>query len=231
MMQAGGPGLGPVVCAPRKRLFSRFLLFPFSVNSLGCFLMRKITAASGVLVAAGLVVVLGAVSAQADTVNSTLSGGSLTTTTSAPTLSAVTLNGTNTQTSTGVAPSAWSVTDARGTGAAWTLSVSATDLTSAAGTVDTKARTIPVSALSITPGTITAGSGADSAANITASTLALSTTSQALVSAAGPDKGTYSLTPNFSLAIPANAYRSNYSGVVNTSTVNPYTSTLTYTIG
>lgn len=193
--------------------------------------MRKITAISGAVAAAAVVVALGAVPAQADTVNSTISGGNLSSTTSAPTLSAVTLNGSNTQTSTGVAPSAWSVTDARGTGAAWTLSVTATNLTSAAGTVETTARTIPASDLTITPGTVTAGTGADPASNITAGALALSTTSQALVTAAGPDKGTYSLTPSFSLAIPANAYRSNYSGAVGTTALNPYASTLTYTVG
>lgn len=193
--------------------------------------MRKFTVVAAALVATGLVAALGAVPAQADTIDSTISGGALTSTTSAPTLSAVTLDGTNTQTSTGVAPSAWSVTDARGTGSPWTLSVSATDLTSAAGTSETSARTIPATALTVTPGTVTAGSGADSAANITAAPLALSTASQALVSASGPDKGTYSFTPNFSLAIPANAYRSNYSGTVGSSALNPYSSTVTYTIG
>jgi WxL domain surface cell wall-binding len=193
--------------------------------------MRKITPFAGVLVAAGIVASLGSLPAQADTVGSTLSGGTLTSSTSAPTLSAVTLDGSNTQTSTGVAPTAWTVTDARGTGAAWTLSVSATDLTSAPGTVETTVRTIPASALTVTPGDVTAGSGSDPVDNITDPALVLSNTSQALVSASGPDKGTYTFTPSFSLAIPANAYRSNYTGAVGSSDLNPYTSTLTYTIG
>lgn len=177
------------------------------------------------------VLAVGASPAMADTTTSTVSGGSLSVTTSAPTLSGVTLDGSNTQTATGTAPSAWTVTDSRGTGAPWTVSVSATDFTSAAGTVETTARTITAGHLTITPGTVTAGSGADPATNITAPALAVSTSSQALVSAAGPDKGTYTLTPTFSLAIPANAYRSNYSGAVGSTSLNPYTSTLTYTIG
>ena len=193
--------------------------------------MRKITPLAGALVAAGLLVGFGSLPAQADTVDSTISGGALTSSTSAATLSAVTLDGTNTQTSTGVAPSAWSVTDARGTGSAWTLSASATDLISAAGTVEATARTIPATALTVTPGAVTAGSGSDSVANITAPALTLSNSSQALLAAVGPDKGTYSFTPSFSLAVPANAYRSNYSGAVGSSPLNPYTSTLTYTIG
>ncbi len=193
--------------------------------------MRKITPVAGALAAAGLLVGLGSLPAHADTVDSTISGGLLTASESAASLSTVTLDGTDAQTSTGVAASAWSVTDARGTGSTWTLSVSASDLVSAAGSVETTARTIPASALTVTPGAVTAGSGADAVSNITGPALTLSNSSQALLSAAGPDKGTYTFTPTFSLAVPANAYRSNYSGAVGSSALNPYTSTLTYTIG
>lgn len=189
----------------------------------------------GALVALGTCVVLAVAAtpamADSNSISSTVSAGTLTETTSGATLSGVTLNGSSTQTATGTASSQWSITDARGTGAAWTLSVAATDFSSAAGTVDTTARTLPAADLTITPGTVTAGTGADPATNITASPLTASTSAQALVAAAGPDKGTYTLTPSFSLAIPANAYRSNYAGTVGSSAVNPYTSTLTYTIG
>ena len=191
--------------------------------------MRKITRALVGMVVACVVLSIGLAPASADTVTSSLSGGLLTATTSAPALSAVTLNGTNSQTSTGTA-STWTIIDARGTGANWTVSVSATAFTSAAGTVETTARTVAASALTITPGTVTAGVGSD-AATISAPALALSTSSQALISATGPAKGTYTLAPSFSLAIPANAYRSNYSGTVGSSSLNAYTSTLTYTIG
>jgi hypothetical protein len=169
--------------------------------------------------------------ADTNTVDSTVSGGTLTETTSGATLSGVTLDGTSTQTATGVASSEWSITDARGTGDPWTVSVAATDFTSAAGTVETTARTLSAGQLTITPGTITAGSGSDPTTNITAGPISASTSAQALISATGPEKGTYTLTPSFSLAVPANAYRSNYSGAVGSSTLNPYTSTLTYTIG
>jgi hypothetical protein len=189
----------------------------------------------GALIALGtcMVLAVAATPAMADTgsVDSTVSGGTLTATTSGATLSGVTLDGSSTQTATGTASSQWGITDARGTGAPWTLSVAATDFTSAAGTVETTARTISAGRLTITPGTVTAGTGTDSATNITADPVTASTTAQAMVSAAGPDKGTYTLTPSFSLAVPANAYRSNYSGTVGSSALNPYTSTLTYTIG
>lgn len=140
----------------------------------------------------------------------------------------MTLDGSNTQAATG-SSTQWSITDARGTGAAWTLSVSATVPTSAAGSTELTARTLPVGNLTITPGAITAGAGSDAATGITAPALTMLTTSQALVAAEATHKGTYTLTPSFSLAIPANAFRSNYA-VGSSGALNPYTTTVTYTI-
>lgn len=192
--------------------------------------MRSISRISLVAAASAVLVASMAIPASADTINSTVSGSTLTATTSGATLLGVTLNGTGTQTATAAASSAWSITDARGTGAAWTLSVQADAPTSAAGTAELVARTLPVGGLRIAPGTVTAGSGADAASNITGPTLAMTGSQQALVSASGTSKGTYSLTPTYSLDVPANAYRSNYSGIVNESALNPYTSLITYTI-
>lgn len=156
-------------------------------------------------------------------------GGNLTATTAGATLSRVTLLGTEPQFSTGVS-SQWSIVDARGTGAAWTLSVSATAPTSAAGTVESEARVLPAANLSITPGTITTGPNTDARTGITPPQLALSNAPQTLIAAVGPQRGTYLLTPTFSLMIPANAFRSNYSGVIEDSPMNPYISVLTFTI-
>ena len=193
--------------------------------------MRKITISLGATAAAGVLLFVGLSPASAETVDSTISGGSLTSTVSGAALSGVTLDGSNTQVATGTATD-WTITDARGTGEAWSLSVSATDLTSAAGTVETAARTIAVSQLSVTPGTVTADAGADAATGISAAAVTLSTTGQSLISSAGSHKGTYTVSGStFDLAIPANAYRSNWSGAVDTSTLNPYVSTVTFTIG
>ncbi|MGM7774519.1 hypothetical protein ACSVHC_00600 [Arthrobacter sp. KNU-44] len=85
----------------------------------------------------------------------------------------MTLNGTSTQTSTGTA---------RGTGAAWTVSASAADFTSAAGTTETVVRTISAPNLTITPGAVTAAAGADVVTGITADPLVMYTSSQALIS-------------------------------------------------
>ena len=171
----------------------------------------------------------GAISpAMAEQVGSTVSGGDLKETTAVATLAAVTLNGYN-QDVTGVSTE-WTITDARGTGVEWALSVSATDLTSKAGTtIDPTPRTIAVGNLSITPGAVTAEPGSDASTNIDAPLLQLSTLEQDLISTPGPSKGSYTLTPTFSLTIPANAYRSNYSAAVGTPQ-EPYISTITFTI-
>ncbi|MET3905248.1 WxL domain-containing protein [Paenarthrobacter sp. 4246] len=192
--------------------------------------MRRITKLSAILAASAVALAVGLTPASADVVDSTISGGTLTATTYGATLTGVTLDGSNTQTSTGNASSEWTITDARGTGSAWALTVSASTPTSAAGADESIPRTIPVSGLTITPGTVTAGAGSDSAATIAAPALALSTSSQALVSSVGQNMGTYTLAPAFSLAIPANAYRSNYA-VGASGALNPYTSTITYTMG
>ncbi|MGF6832315.1 hypothetical protein QF015_000464 [Paenarthrobacter sp. TE4293] len=192
--------------------------------------MRRITKLSAIFATGAVALTVGLTPASADDVDSTISGGTLTATTYGATLTGVTLDGSNSQTSTGNASSEWTITDARGTGSAWALSVSASIPTSAAGADESTPRTIPVGGLTITPGTITAGAGSDSAGTIAAPALALSTSSQALVSTVGQNMGTYTLTPAFSLAIPANAYRSNYA-VGSSGALNPYTSTITYTMG
>lgn len=161
--------------------------------------------------------------------NPTPVAGPLTATTSGATLSGVVLQGIETQYSTGTSEQ-WVIVDDRGTGAAWTLSVSASVPTSAAGTVETVARTLPAEGLVITPGTITAGADGGPIDGISAPALALSETAQTLITTSGPNRGSYLLSPSFSLAIPPNAYRSNFTGAVDGSPLNPYVSVLTFTI-
>ncbi len=193
--------------------------------------MRSFIMSSSAAVAAGALLFLGLAPASAEEVDSTVSGGNLTASVSGASLSGVTIDGVNAQVASG-ATQEWSITDARGTGQAWSLSVSATDLTSAAGSVESIARTIPASALTLTPGAVTAGPGADAATGISTSTVTLADSSQTLISAPGAHKGTYSIgASTFELTVPANAYRSNYSAAVGSSPLNPYVSTVTFTIG
>lgn len=183
--------------------------------------------------AAGLIGVfspMASADSYSDTLNAAILGGELTATVSAPTqMSPVILSGTSNQVSVG-RPAEWTITNARGSSAAWSLSVSATDFISAAGIFDTLERTMPVQNLTITPGIVTAltNEGAD-VAPVT-EPVTVSTQPQALVWTSTLGKGTFNLTPDFSLSIPANAYRSNFSGAIDASTVNPFVSVLTFTI-
>jgi hypothetical protein len=167
--------------------------------------------------------------ANAETASVTLTAGTLTISTQpfAFANTAVTGASQNINASPG---SAWNVTDARGTGAAWTATISSTALTSAAGSVENVARTIGVGQLSMVNGAVTAGSGADATTNITSSGVTLSGSNQTFIASSGTNKGSYTFTPTMTLAIPANAYRSNYSGTVGSSGLNAYTATLTISI-
>jgi len=108
------------------------------------------------------------------------------------------------------------------------LSASATDFVSVKGTIDTEDRTLPASNLVITPGTITAGTGSDAAPTVGAVTI--SNVAQALVYTTTLGKGTFTLAPTFALNVPANTFRSNFSGAIGNSLLNPYVSTITFTI-
>jgi hypothetical protein len=184
-------------------------------------------------VAMGLAVAVAALlpgAAGAETITSPVAGGTLALTTQPITFASATLNGAN-QTITATPSTAWSLSDSRGTGAAWTATISATAPTSAAGSVETTARSIVVGNLSVTTGTVTAGAGSDPTTNITgASSLALSGTAQTVISSTGTNKGTYTFSPSVAFAIPANAFRSNYSGAVGSTSLNAYTSTITLSI-
>lgn len=194
--------------------------------------MRTKTKSVIILTAVALSVAAAATPALADnsSPSDVVSGGNLSVATTAPTLTAMTLGGAN-HAVTGTAAT-WTIVDARGTGAAWTVSLSATDFTSAAGGTETTVRTIPIAGnLTITPGVITAGSGSDTAPTTSAVTVAAAGTAQTLISSTGSAKGTYTLTPYFSMNIPANSYRSNNTtATTSAGGQNAYTSTITYTI-
>jgi hypothetical protein len=194
--------------------------------------MHAFTKTAGIFVATGILFGVALSPAQAvdnsDTINATVSAGNLTANPTAPVaMSGVVLDGINAKASTGTA-AAWTITNARGTNTAWSLSASATDFVSAAGTVDTTARTLPASNLVITPGIITAGAGSDAAPS--AAALTVSNVAQSLVYTTTLGKGSFTLSPSFTLNVPANAYRSNFSAAVGTTAVNPYVSTITFTI-
>jgi hypothetical protein len=167
--------------------------------------------------------------ATAETASVTLTAGTLTITTYPFSFSNTAVTGAA-QSINASPGTAWQVVDARGTGAAWTATISSTALTSAAGSVETSARTIAVGQMSTVDGSVTAGTGADATTNITTSGVTLTGSAQTFIASSGTNKGSYTFTPTMTLAIPANAYRSNYAGTVGSSGLNPYTATLTISI-
>lgn len=161
-------------------------------------------------------------------VSGNVTAGGLSAAVSGASLSSVALGSATSQVASGSANSTWTITDARGSGAAWSLTASGTDFTSAAGSVDTTPRTLPIGNLVINPGTVTAAGGADNAPST--SPVTMTNSAQPLVGAsAGGYKGTFTLTPSFALTVPANAFRSNFA-TGNSGPLNPYISTLTFTI-
>lgn len=193
--------------------------------------MRTSLKSGGVIVGIGFLLATTTIPAFANTndVSGIVSGGNLSATTSDVLLSTTTLDGQTVQHATGSPSTSWTITDARGSGAPWTLSVSGTDFTSAAGLIDDIERTIAIDNLTITPGTITASEGSDPATS--ASAVTLSKTPKALISVTSGGMGSYAYEPEFDLSVPANAFRSNYADTVGpTELVNPYVSTVTYTV-
>lgn len=191
--------------------------------------MNVLTKSAVAVLSASLLLAFAASPAYADNepVSTSVTAGGLSAAVSGATLSSVAIDGTTAKHSTGLASSTWSITDARGSGAAWGLTVSGTNFTSAAGDTDLTARTLPVGNLVVTAGTVTSGGGADTAPS--GGVVTMSGTAQVLVAATGDYKGTFTLTPSFDLLVPANAFRSNFvSGT--TGAINPYISTLTFTI-
>ncbi|MHB8512315.1 MAG: WxL domain-containing protein [Actinomycetota bacterium] len=162
--------------------------------------------------------------------NQTVHSGPISLTTSSISLPDTTLTGAI-QTVTASAGSQWVATDARGTGAGWSVTIAgSSDLTSPAGSIETTARTIALANLVFTPGSLTSLPGSDDTGNLSSNAVTLSTSSQTFLTCNSNCKGRYGFTPSVSLTVPANAFRSNYSGAVNASSLNPYGVTLTLTI-
>lgn len=189
-----------------------------------------VDAGAGMKLAGRLISLSGAVALGNTTVESQPPPpGTITATSSPTTLSDVTIDGISNQVAKG-SSDGWSVADYRGSGAAWSLTIAATDFLSQPGSIDTVTRMLPASALSMQAGPVTATSGSDPIDGVVATALILSSSPQSLLSSAGPNRGTYLFSPTFMLVVPPTAYRSNFSGEFNHSPLNPYVTTISITI-
>src|SRR5680860_1199584 len=109
---------------------------PNERHTLSAMRISRTKTAAAVLAVGALAFFAATPQAMADTAESTVSGANLAVTTSGATLAGVTLNGATQTTAEAASTTAWSIKDARGTGAAWAVSVTATTPTSAAGSTE-----------------------------------------------------------------------------------------------
>lgn len=145
-----------------------------------------------------------AVPAGAETMSLQVNGGTLSVSTNPVDFGSLSLTGLEQTIDT--QPSAWSATDARGTGAGWNVTVSSTDFTSASGTI-----TVDNSKVRLLDSNIVTVSGNTAPASQVTTYQPLSTSPLAVLSAAiGAGKGTYDFTPDMRQIVPADASPGSY---------------------
>jgi hypothetical protein len=178
--------------------------------------MSRTRRAAAVISAVVAALIAGGGAALADTANvtATVSGGSLSESTSATPSFSVTLNGSD-QTGNYTLPI--TVTEARGSGAGWNLTITSTQFSTGGGspnTLSTSASSIASVSSSCTGGTCTnatngltypvavpAGSGPPTAVKF-------------FNAAANTGMGKFTITPSVNVAVPANSYAGSYSSTV-----------------
>ena len=146
----------------------------------------------------------------AETGSVTISGGSLSVSPANITLSAVTLDGTDQTSTSASGTNSWSAIDARGTGAGWNLTIDSTDFS------DGGTKTIDISAsdqefkIQLLDGNITETAGNTKPTSSVTSLTAIPTTGGSalkfLSAATNAGMGTYAISPNFELEIPAETF-------------------------
>lgn len=177
-----------------------------------------------VIVAGAVAVAAPAASAAADATDLVITSGSL----SSPTVAVgnfggITLNG-SAQTSTATMD-AFSVTDARGTGGGWNVTVQATQFAEWNGTAYvTSGKTLPTSSLKMTAPTVAANGTTSTAPTITGGPYTLDSGTAVKIASAAVDTGmgTYDFTTgtgSLSLGIPATAYAKTYRSELTVSVV------------
>ena len=144
------------------------------------------------------------------TLNAVINPGSLTVTNSSvASISAVTLEGVS-QSSTGsLGPI--TVTDNRGTGAGWSVTMTVSDFTCCE-----PVRTIPSTNLTVNPGSVNIVSGKSVGVSAGESHTVSSATDPVTLMTAIADSGlgSYRVTPNITLSIPGDAYAGTYTATV-----------------
>ena len=108
-------------------------------------------------------------------------------------------------------PAAWRAIDGRGTGAGWTVTITSTDFTAAQGSISA-----PNHKIRLLPANITTVSGGAPPVSLVSSYQALSsiTPLKLLSAGTGTGMGTFDLTPEFSLLVPASTAPGQYTASI-----------------
>jgi hypothetical protein len=145
----------------------------------------------------------------------TISGGSLSETAANVSMSGVTLDGTDQTSTSAFGDNSWSVTDARGTGAGWNVTIASTDFTDTGKTIDISAADslfkIQLTADHIT---VTAGSAAPTSSVTSLTSIADSTLKILSAADDGTGMGSYAYQPNFELGVAAETYAGSYTATL-----------------
>lgn len=181
---------------------------------------RKNVSKLGAVVLAATAIFIGAIApaAQADDTNVTITGGNLTLgTISTADFPGVTLDGSAKSSNTTMSP--FSVTDARGTGAGWNVTIEASEFAEfSEGDYVNDGRQLGTSRLSLATATVDKIDSSSSATpSMTAGTYTLDAGSAIKVASAATDgtgMGSYTITPGgtngLSLSVPASAFAATY---------------------
>lgn len=158
-----------------------------------------------------------ALAVYAETATVTITGGSLSFSTANISLSAVTLDGTDQTSTSPFGDNSWTVTDARGTGGGWNVTIDSTDFTGGTNPIDISAAGSEFK-IQLTNISVTAGS--DAPTSLVSSLTTIPTAPAAalkFLSAAdtgGVGMGSYSVQPNFELGVAAETYAASYSATL-----------------
>ena len=169
---------------------------------------RRTTATLAVII--GLTLAFGSI-ASAETASVAVSAGSLSVTAANVTLGAVTLDGTDQASTSASGSNSWSAADATGSGAGWNLTIDSTDFTGG-----TPLRTVDISVadqqfkIQLLDANITVTAGntkpTSSVTSLTAIPTSPATALKFASAATSAGMGSYAISPNFELALPAEIF-------------------------
>lgn len=183
--------------------------------------LKMLAIMAGVLLIAGMMA--STASASMDPTNITINGGTLNI--SAMTVgdfAPVTLTGSVTNVTAGMTP--FTLTDARGLGAGWNITVQATQFREyLAGAYVGSGKTLATSSLSMPQPTVAANGTSSAVPTITSGPYTIDSGSAVKIASAAADAGmgAYNFSPeDLTLSIPANAYATTYRSEVTVSAVS-----------